>query len=38
MPKKKSIKGSANKFRAEADKILNFVAASAGLGDEHVSW
>ena len=38
MPKKKSIKGSANEFKAEADKILAFLTASAGLGDEHVSW
>ena len=38
MPKKKSIKGSANEFKAEADKILSFLTASAGLGDEHVSW
>lgn len=38
MPKKKSIKGSANEFKAEADKILAFLTATAGLGDEHVSW
>lgn len=38
MPKKKSIKGSANKFKTETDKILAFLTASAGLGDEHVSW
>lgn len=38
MPKKKSIKGSANEFKAETDKILVFLIASAGLGDEHVSW
>jgi hypothetical protein len=38
MPKKKSIKGSANEFKAETDKILAFLIASAGLGDEHVSW
>lgn len=38
MPKKKSIKRSANEFKAEADKILAFLTASAGLGDEHVSW
>ena len=38
MPKKKSIKGSANEFKAETDKILVFLTASAGLGDEHVSW
>jgi len=38
MPKKKSIKGSANDFKAETDKILAFLTASAGLGDEHVSW
>jgi hypothetical protein len=38
MPKKKSIKGSANEFKAETDKILAFLTASAGLGDEHVSW
>lgn len=38
MPKKKSIKGSANEFKAETDRILAFLTASAGLGDEHVSW
>lgn len=38
MPKKKSIKGSANEFKAETDKILAFLTASTGLGDEHVSW
>jgi hypothetical protein len=38
MPKKKSIKGSASEFKAEADKILAFLNASAGLGDENVSW
>ena len=38
MPKKKSIKGSANEFKAEVDKILAFLTASSGLGDEHVSW
>jgi hypothetical protein len=38
MPKKKSIKGSANEFKAETDKILAFLTAPAGLGDEHVSW
>jgi len=38
MPKKKSIKGSANEFKVETDKILTFLTASADLGDEHVSW
>jgi hypothetical protein len=38
MPRKKSIKGAANQFKAETDKILAFLTASAGLGDEHVSW
>jgi hypothetical protein len=38
MPKRKSIKGSANEFKTETDKILAFLTASAGLGDEHVSW
>ena len=37
MPKKKSIKGSANEFKAETDKILAFLTASAGLGDEQMS-
>lgn len=38
MPKKTSIKASANEFKAETEKILAFVVASSGLGDEHVSW
>lgn len=38
MPKKKSIKGSASEFKSEADKIQVFLTASAGLGDQHVSW
>lgn len=38
MPKKKSIKGSANKFKTETEKILAFLTASAGLGDKYFSW
>jgi hypothetical protein len=30
MPKKKSIKGSANEFKTEADKILAFLTKTGG--------
>lgn len=38
MPRKKSIKGSAKEFESETKKILAFLKASSGLGDEHESW
>lgn len=38
MPKKKSIKSSADEFKRETDKLLAFLSASACLGDEQLSW
>jgi len=39
MPRKKSVKHSAQVFRAAADDITNFLTtASVGQTDQHVSW
>lgn len=39
MPRKKSIKLSANEFVAEVAKIESFLnTVSAGQSDEHVTW
>jgi hypothetical protein len=38
MPKKKSIKLSASRFKDSADEILGFVDKTAGLKDEYHSW
>lgn len=39
MPRKKSIKSSANDFNSEVNKIINFIAAvSVGQSEEHVTW
>ena len=38
MPKKKSIKLSANQFKKAANEILNFVEKTGGLKDEYHSW
>ncbi len=38
MPRKKSIKNSANWFNSKADDLLRYVSASSSLSDEHQSW
>jgi len=38
MPRKKSIKASAQRFNSEVDEILDYLSATSKLGDKHVSW
>jgi len=38
MPRKKSIKASAQRFNSEVDEILDYLSATSELSDKHVSW